>query len=348
MLLWGVAGGCASDRPPSGGPVDNTPLRILSSDTRHSNGGLPVTTVHITFSHPVSGRELLKSLVFSPSIDNYDLSVRARTAEIRIYEPLKPAATYRVILNKYMRDARGKNLDNTGLIAFSAGTVFDRGVIAGRVYHHNLKPAPEALLLAYAANRGTEPDYLVQAGADGSFILENLAEGHYLVFAVNDTNRNLRFEQASEAVAVADRVGVSVGTTSLMLRFAPDGTTPDIQPTPAEETEPEKTGTLSGSCRADAQALTIEARRHKDNASFLTAAMRAAKGVFHYSFSALPPGTYTISASIPSAPKRSGVAQAWKPGSLDPFTASETFGVYPDTVRIRPGWITDAIDFTLR
>jgi len=348
LLLWGVAGGCASDRPPSGGPADNTPLRIISSEARHSNGGLPASTVHITFSHPVSGRELLKSLVFSPAIGNYDLSVRGRTAEIRIYEPLKPGVTYRVMLDKYLRDARGRSLDNTGSVAFSTGTPIDRGVIAGKVYHHNLTPAPEALLLAYAANRGTEPDYLVQAEADGSFRLENLAGGAYLVYAVNDRNRNLRFDRASEAVAVADRPELAVGTTSLLLRFAPGPTTGDVQPQPAEETEPTETGTLSGSCRADAKRLTVEARRHKDNASFLTTAVGAAKGVFRYTFSALPPGTYTVSASIPSAPKQNGAPQAWKPGSLDPFTPSETFGVYPDTVRIRPGWVTDAIDFTLR
>jgi len=221
-------------------------------------------------------------------------------------------------------------------------------VIAGTVYHHNLTPAPEALLLAYATNRGTEPDYLVQAGADGSFRLENLAEGPYLVYAVNDRNRNMRFDRRSEAVAVADRPEVAVGTTSLLLRFAPGPTTGDIQPPTSGETEPQEPGTLSGSCRADAKALTVEARRHKDNASFLTVAIGAAKGLFRYTFSALPPGTYTVSASVPSAPERSRVPQAWKPGSLDPFTPSETFGVYPDTVRIRPGWVTDAIDFTLR
>jgi hypothetical protein len=347
--LWGVAGGCASDRPPSGGPADNTPLRILSSETRHSKAGLPACTVHVTFSHPVSGRELLKSLVFAPAIGNYDVSVTGRTAEIRIYEPLKPAVTYRVILNKYMRDGRGRNLDNTGSIAFSTGTVLDQGVIAGTVYHHNLTPAPEALLLAYATNRGTEPDYLVQAGADGSFRLENLAEGRYLVYAVNDLNQNLRFDRASESVALADRQEVAVGTTSLMLRFAPGETTEPVPAAPAEKTEQEQTGTLSGSCRANAKALTVEARRHKDNASFLTAAIGAAKGVFRYNFSALPPGTYTVSASIPTVPtKRNREPQAWKPGSLDPFTPSEAFGVYPDTVRIRPGWVTDAIDFNLR
>lgn len=347
MLFWSVAVGCASDRPPSGGPVDSSPLQIISSEPRYTAAGFSSETmIRITFSHPVSGRELLKALVISPSVDNYDIAARGKTAEIRIFEPLKPGSTYRIILNKYIRDIRGRNLDNTAIIAFSTGPVTDASVIAGKVYLYNLKPASDALLLAFSkSDSGTEPDYLVQTGTDGSFQLDHLAAGKYRIIAVKDTNRDLRFDRSSETVAVPDRALVATGTRSIMLRFPADEIT--RSPSTSAE-EPDPPGTLSGICKADAQALTVEARRHKDDASFLTSAIRTATGIFRYSFPSLPPGTYTVSASIPSEPKQNKQVQAWKPGRLDPFTPSEVFGIYPDTVRIRPEWVTDAIDFSIR
>ncbi len=349
LLFWSVAAGCASDRPPSGGPVDSSPLQVISSEPRQSAAGFSSGTIRINFNHPVSGRELLKALVISPSVGNYDIAARGKTAEIRIYEPLKPGSTYRIILNKYIRDIRGRNLDNTAILAFSTGPGTDASAIAGKVYLYNLKPASDALLLAFSeTGSGTEPDYLVQTGADGSFQLDYLAAGRYRLIAIKDTNHDLRFDRPSEAVAVPDRALVATGTRSIMLRFPADETTGTTLPPSASTEEAEPPGTLSGICKAEAQALTIEARRHKDDASFLTSAIRTAKGIFRYRFTALPPGTYTVSASIPSEPKQNKQAQAWKPGRLDPFTPSEAFGIYPDTVRIRPEWVTDAIDFSIR
>jgi hypothetical protein len=336
--------GCASDRPPSGGAVDLSPLQIRSSEPSHAATGFSGNTIRIVFSHPISGREFLKALLIAPSINNYDVSVRGREAEIHLYDHLDPATTYRVILNRHMRDIRGNKLDKTEIIAFSAGMKVDTGSIDGTVYTGNLTPASDALVLAFR-NGGTpnQPDYLVQTAQDGTFRLDNLAEGGYLIAAVSDSNGNLRFDAESEASAVAHKKQISPGAPPLNLRFEPDAGTATRQPaTPAE-----KHGTLTGMCRADAKALTIEARRKSDNASFLTAAVMAGKGTFRYIFKAIPPGTYTVSASVPSRPKENTTPKAWEPGRLNPFRASEPFAIYPDTVKIRPDWVTGDIDFSL-
>lgn len=319
------------------------------SQTPRPEAGAIVKIVRITFSHPVSGRELLKALMLSPSIGNYDVSVRDRTAEIRIYEKLKPGTTYRIILNKYMRDIRGLSLDNPVAIVFSDEGTTDSGIIAGKVYNYDLTPASEALLLAFSVgNQQTAPDYLVQAGPDGSFRIENIADGDYRIFAVNDRDHDMVFSPAKESTALPDRPSVASGTTSMLLRFAPDQKAQAATIPSASVQKNEQPGTLSGSCRATANALTVEALRHSDKTSFLTAAVRATKGLFNYIFPSLPPGTYTVSASIPSGSGNNRPPKAWKSGKLEPFTPSDPFGVYPDTVRIRPGWLTDAVDFSVR
>lgn len=344
-----LTGGCASDKPPSGGPVDRSPLQVISSDPAHTATGFSGKSIRLAFSHPVSGREFLGALGISPALGNYDVAVNGREAEIRIFEPLKPETTYRIILNRHMRDMRGNRLGKTAVIAFSTGAATDAGSIEGTVYAYNLAPASDALLIAFREDGNADkPDYLVQADNDGIFRLDNLAGGDYRVIAVNDRNHNLRFDRETESVAVAHKARITTGTAPLRLRFPPGTDTTPMQ-TITEQAKPtDKNGTLSGSCKSDADALTIEARRKSDDASFLAAAVKTAKGFFIYTFKSIPPGTYTVSASVPSDRKQGAIPEPWKPGKLEPFTPSEPFAVYPDTVRIRPGWLTDGIDLMLR
>lgn len=306
----------------------------------------------LTFSHRVSGRELLNALVFFPAITNYDVSVEENTAAIRIYEPLQPGTTYRLVLNKYMRDARGKILENpTSVTILPGGNAAENRTIAGKVYNRDLTPATDALILAFLpGNQGIEPDDMTQTGPDGSFLFEQLVDAQYRIFAVDDRNHDMRFNPENESTAVSHRTSVAPGTSSLLFRFAEDPKAKTVSTLDAKETPEEeelRAGTLSGTCRADGKALTVEALRHNDKKSFFTAATRTTKGIFQYSFPSLPPGTYSISASIPSTPGNNKPPKPWNPGKLEPFRPSEPFGVYPDTVRIRPGWVTDAVDFAV-
>ena len=274
--------------------------------------------------------------------------MRGKTAEIRIYEHLQPGITYKIVLNKYLCDILGTNLANPVALAFSSGATTDTGSISGKVYNYNLTPATEALLLAYSVgSQKTDPDYLTQTGPDGSFRIEHLAAGQYRIFAVNDRDHDMRFNPSREPAAVPDRPSIASGTSSILLRFAADEHSQSGQTPSVTDRMNDQPGMLTGSCRANAGALTVEALRQGDNVSFLTTADRVGKGLFRYTFPSLPPGTYTVSASIPAKPGNNKPPKAWKPGRLEPFAPSDAFGVYADTVRIRPGWITDAIDFAV-
>ena len=74
LLLW-LAGGCASDRPPSGGAADTTPLRVISSDPEPSALHVATNTIRLTFNHYVTARQLIKALHFTPSIEGYDIAI---------------------------------------------------------------------------------------------------------------------------------------------------------------------------------------------------------------------------------------------------------------------------------
>jgi hypothetical protein len=207
-LLILLCTGCASDRPPSGGPADTTPLQVIFSDPAPAAINVTSGKIRLTFSQEISARQLTNSLLFYPAVGNYDITVNGKDAEIRFYKPLENNRTYTLSLDRNLRDYRGRTFSAPYTLAFSTGPVIDTGTIGGTVLNENWSPATNALVLAFAEqpnrNGGTtnlltgEPDYLVQANSAGIFTFSNIRSGAYRIFAVNDRNSNRRYNYRTE------------------------------------------------------------------------------------------------------------------------------------------------------
>ena len=227
LLLW-LSGGCASDRPPTGGPLDTAPLQVVFSNPAPSATNISTEIIHLTFSHYISGRQLLNALHFSPSIGDYDIAVSGNDVDIKIHKPLKKNQTYVITLDKNLRDYRGRTFTGAYTLAFSTGAVIDTGIISGKVINQDFSSATNALLLAFSEHPNSsatenlltrEPDYLIQANASGAFSFNNIAPGSYRIIAVNDRNNDLRYNYKKEEIGLTNASVVSAGSTNLMLRL---------------------------------------------------------------------------------------------------------------------------------
>ncbi|NTV60126.1 MAG: hypothetical protein HGA77_02335 [Chlorobiaceae bacterium] len=229
VILVMLAGGCASDRPPSGGPADTTPLRVVLSSPAPSEINVSDRTIHLKFNHFFTGRQLLRALAFSPSVGQFDVRVDGRNAEIRFLEPLKSNSTYTLFIDKNLKDFRGRSFSEPFSLAFSTGPSLDAGSIEGSVCNTEYSPAVNALVLAYDAsreNKGTlallesVPDYLTQASAAGAFSFRNLAPGRYRIFAVNDRNGDRRYSGPGEEIGITAASSLPEGTSGVSLMLA--------------------------------------------------------------------------------------------------------------------------------
>lgn len=231
LLLTGLVGGCASDRPPSGGSVDTSPLQVVFSDPASGTVNVSRDRINLTFNHYLTGRQLLDALVFSPSIGEYDIIIDGRNLEIRPYRPLKTNTTYILTINRNLRDNRGRTFPAPCSIVFSTGSAINTGTIEGTVFNEDYSPADNALVLAFSRpdNAGAEnllqrePDYLVQTESSGAFSFNNISPGPYRVFAVNDRNRDLRYNGETEETGLSSsdiiRANPS-GTANVIIRLA--------------------------------------------------------------------------------------------------------------------------------
>ena len=219
---------CAVDRPPTGGPKDTAPLEILSVDPPPSSVNTSPQKILFTFNRYVPAWSLRKALVFSPAVTDYNLKADGKEAEILFTQPLDSNKTYTITLNTSLRSSRGNELVQSYTYAFSTGDKINRGIIGGQVFSNDNRPAPHALVLAYAVTNDTlsfnplerKPDYSVQTGKNGKFTLEYLAEGSYRLLALQDRNGDQRLSPESEFFGVGQRKLVKTGSLDNLFRLA--------------------------------------------------------------------------------------------------------------------------------
>ncbi len=356
ILLLCLASGCASDRPPSGGPLDTTPLQVIFSDPAPSAVQVSTEKIRLTFNHALSARQLLNSVIISPSIGAFDIAVSGKNMEIKGFRPLEQERTYTLTIDRKLSDSRGRTFATPYRIAFSTGAVIDRGIIRGTVINADCSPATNALIVAFAERPEAkespgllqrEPDYFIQADSSGAFSLEHLAKGLYRMVAFNDRNGDLRIDTATEETGLCSKAVLPTGTSNLLFRLSEIPRKGDkVPPRASSNTHaPDETGSISGTCFASGQYAIVEASSL--TASYRTTASRTRNGELSYAFPELPRGSYTITACIPANGQKPDPERQWNPGSIEPFQPAEPFGFYPEKVTVRPRWTTEHIDIRI-
>jgi hypothetical protein len=352
ILIALLCCGCASDRPPAGGVADTSPLRVMLSSPAPSELNVSSDRILLTFNHYFTGRQLIRALAFSPAVGRFDVSVDGKKAEIRFLEPLQKNRTYTLTIDNNLKDFRGRSFSEPFSIAFSTGPSIESGTLDGNVYNSDYSPAVNALVLAYAAGSGRAPgpallktgaDHVVWTGPSGAFSFRNLAPGPYRVFAVNDRNRDMRYNGPHEEIGLAASAHFPDGSSGITLML---GTEMPPEPLPAAPL-PEESGTMTGTCAAAAPTVIVTAREPGARAAYRTRAIRDRNGLFRFTFTGLPPGRYTVMAYIPSGEKTSDLRRPRYPGSIEPWTPAEPFAVYPAPAVVRARWTTEHIDLVI-
>ncbi|NNE69705.1 MAG: Ig-like domain-containing protein, partial [Rhodothermales bacterium] len=205
--LWILAiflAGCAVPVPPSGGPPDDVPPKVVS--TTPSNGTVSVRPerVEFRFNEFIEARSAATAVSVSPE-PNRPPEVRpgGRSLEVIFREPLRDNTTYIVTVDTGLRDAHGVSLEAPIRVAFATGDRINLGRLAGEVLR-SADGLPDAGLDIYAwvvpdsgdasvAFSGP-PDYRTQADQNGLFSFSNLQETTYTVVGLRDGNRNRRVD----------------------------------------------------------------------------------------------------------------------------------------------------------
>jgi hypothetical protein len=132
-ILVGICVACAVMEPPSGGPEDKIPPRIVAISPEPASAGIPRDSgVEILFSEKLDG-DSFKNRVFTyPSLEFKSIKVKGDRLTVEFSEFL-PETTVTVLLKAgYQDDHMVKSTEHV-TFSFSTSDTIDAGTIAGRI-----------------------------------------------------------------------------------------------------------------------------------------------------------------------------------------------------------------------
>ncbi len=201
--------GCATQIPPSGGPPDTNPPRIIKTSPINGSVNFKGNFVEVEFSEYVDKRSVQDAIFISPYIEG-EIKYKWSGRKLKIIFPqkLKENTTYVITFGAEIKDINaGNKMNESFTLAFSTGQKIDTGSIEGKIYTEK----ENFMVFAYLIDDinpdtlspiHTKPDYATQAGKDGSFKFEFIKFGKYRLFAINDRTKNFLYDPSIDDYGV--------------------------------------------------------------------------------------------------------------------------------------------------
>lgn len=200
--------GCAVPVPPTGGPPDQDPPTLVSTNPADGTVNFSADRISFQFDERLDERSIAQALSITPEFDSPPLvSLHGDRVDVVFPGPLRPNTTYIISLDTRLRDAHNVALTQPLSVAFGTGPSINEGKIRGMVVENTRgRPARSADIFAYSIPDSsdvdpfaTPPDYRTQSDDQGRFILGNLSEQSYYVIALRDRNTNRRLDPTESA-----------------------------------------------------------------------------------------------------------------------------------------------------
>lgn len=210
-LLWG----CAEIAPPPGGDVDKTKPRIIGTFPENGSVNVPISDeIRINFSERIVKPTAGKAVYISPRPSKEpEIKWKSNNIIIKLADSMEANQTYIISFGDGIKDLRNNPIDTGSTIAFSTGPKIASGRISGYVEDIHDQPQKSMLVGLFDRDILTQnipidsvyPKYISVSDKDGFFAFQYIPEGHYLLFAFKDRNRNERFDPQIESFALPDR-----------------------------------------------------------------------------------------------------------------------------------------------
>ena len=217
---------CANPGTPSGGPRDRQKPIMMSSKPEPNATEFSGNKIIINFDENIQLKDADQKFVMSPPLEKAPkVTAHAKTITVSFEEDLMPGTTYTLDFADCISDLNEGNTLQNFTFTFSTGASTDSMMISGNVYNaENISPVAGIYVLLQANMSDTAfskvaPVRIAKTDDYGRFAIKNVPESkYYRVFALDDQNRNFKFDQPGETIAwIEDSL-----TTGWEIRQIPD------------------------------------------------------------------------------------------------------------------------------
>lgn len=214
LLTFGLLWSCANPVPPSGGPVDEMPPRIIEEEsTPDQLTNFERRSFTLEFDEWIKLKSIHQQLIVSPPLKyRPEIGLKGRTLTFTFDErdTLAANTTYTIQFGDGVVDLNEENPAEDLKFVFSTGPVIDSLSLTGSVTNvvHGT-PMKDMKVMLYDRLADSipvleRPIYISRTGEDGKFKFENLRKDTFRMIAVLDEDNDYKFSPGKEDVAFSD------------------------------------------------------------------------------------------------------------------------------------------------
>lgn len=196
---------CASIGRPEGGARDEVPPVYVRSNPKPGTLNFDKNNIEIYFDENIKLDDPSNKIVVSPAQQQQPQAfANGRKLTLTLKDTLLPDQTYTLDFSDAIRDLNEGNILDGFVIDFSTGDHLDSLRIAGMVLQaQNLEPAQSIIVGAYrnladSAIRTIRVERVCKTNQMGEFTLRNLKSEYYRLFAINDVNRDYKWDRSED------------------------------------------------------------------------------------------------------------------------------------------------------
>lgn len=202
---------CAVMVPPTGGPKDTLPPRLVLANPRMSTTHFAGNKIILYFDEYVDAKDITTNLIVSPvPKTNPIIESKLRTVTIRLKDSLQPNTTYSINFGKSIRDVNEANILRNFTYVFSTGNYLDSMEYSGRVLVANTGKSDSTLIVMLHRNGDDSavikerPRYFTRVDSTGHFNFTYIAPGTYYLYAMKDDAGSRKYLSKTQLFAFAD------------------------------------------------------------------------------------------------------------------------------------------------
>lgn len=222
--------GCANTTAaPAGGPKDTIPPLLTATipDVYQINVPVSLKKIELQFNEYVKIVDANKNIILSPPPEkNPTIRTKGKGVVVDLQSELKPNTTYSMYFGNAIQDNNEGNPFPIFALSFSTGGEVDSLMYSGLVVDAStLLPIENATVLLHinpvdTTLARTLPVAVTRTDSYGYFVLRNLKDTLYSLYAITDQNNNYRYEQTGgEQVGFIDTL---IRPVKRMFTYAPE------------------------------------------------------------------------------------------------------------------------------
>ena len=197
-----ILNNCASVRNPEGGPVDEIPPTLVSTNPQTLTSITPKQKVTIRFSEYLKESSIKNSIqVYPMNGEKIKYEFKGDKIDVMLPENLNNEMTYIIMFDTGLLDEHSIPIKHDISIPFTMSSEFDTSKIEGHVYGD----FDNSTILLWRGNLDratmldTNPDYIANTNDDNKFTFNYLPEEKFSVLAVQQYGSNIDYAKGQYA-----------------------------------------------------------------------------------------------------------------------------------------------------